>query len=79
MIVLWKTINLNRCCGKVLKGRAGVLVLILSSVQESLCGLVTNCNITENKFEFELCYCVDFWTNALQKGMNLIIPQVCVK
>ena len=45
--------------------------------KESLCGIVVNmleCNIIVNKFKFQLCDYIHFWTNILGKGMNFLIP-----
>ena len=35
---------------------------------------VLNCNIVVNKLKFQLCYCIHFWTNALGKDINPLIP-----
>ena len=43
------------------------------------CGVmanILNCSLAVSEFELPLYYYVYFWTNALRKGMNSLIPLV---
>ena len=45
--------------------------------RKSPCGEVANVldgNIVEREFKFQSRYYIDFWTNALRKSMNSLIP-----
>ena len=67
-----------RICFKV------VLILQISIIPRcirrgSLHGIVANmldCNNVVNKFKLQLCYYAYFWTNALGKGISILIPPV---
>ena len=58
--------------GLMLNSVEGTLREVLDNVQDS--------DILVNKFEFQSHYCIHFWTDALEKGMNpLIPPQISLK
>ena len=46
-------------------------------IPHSVVANILNCNIVVSKFKLQSCYYVYFWTNALGKGMNPLIPFPC--
>ena len=40
---------------------------------------VMDCGLKISEFELQLCYYIHFQSNTLGKGMNPLIPQLCVK
>ena len=53
-------------------------VFLLFQCCVSLCSVMVNMfyyDIVISEFEYPSHYYVHFWTNTLEKGMNLLIPQ----